>query len=311
MTFSLDLSELSVVFISYDEPDADRNFALLQAAAPHAIRVHGVKGFDAAHRQAGKVATSAHVITVDGDNRLTEPDFFARRLRLTPRDLTSVVSFAARLPHNGLVYGNGGIKIWPRVMLRTLRTHEASHDAGPGVDFAWRIPYVQAFGAPSDSVVTATPFQAFRAGLREGVRLTVQNGVTAATQFPDLPPGAALRAHVAESVIERLAIWCSVGSDAPNGAYAILGARMGCVMAMLDRFDIQRIADFDWIEAFWNGTVAPATATAAGLQAELARFAARTTSELDLRVDYLSPDASAFVKSIYRAPQRLGTLLPQ
>ena len=35
-----------------------------------AKRVHGVKGFDAAHNKAGEIAEKHRLVTVDGDNRV-------------------------------------------------------------------------------------------------------------------------------------------------------------------------------------------------------------------------------------------------
>ena len=222
-----------------------------------------------------------------------------------------MISFAASLRHNGLAYGNGGIKIWPRHMLRTLRTHEASRDGALAVDFAWRIPYVQARGTPSETVVTGSPLQAFRAGLREGVRLIVHNGDTVVARHPDLPPAEALARHLPSAVLDRLRIWCSVGSDIENGDFAILGARMGCVMAALDGFDIARIADFDWIAQIWEDQVAPATASARAREAESIRLGIRMNNELGLAVEDLGAAASSQARSAYRAPaRRLGMLSP-
>ena len=311
MTVVLDLSGLSVVFISFDEPNAEANHAVLRAMVPGVVRVHGVKGFDAAHRKAAGTARTAHVITVDGDNVVTDPDFFTRRLRFMPQDLTSVISFSARSHHNALAYGNGGIKIWPRPLLASLRSHEATHDGALAVDFAWRVPYVQAQGVPSDSLVTASPFQAFRAGLREGVRLTMNGGIAAVAAYPGMAPAAALQRHIDKSALERLHIWCSVGRDVENGAFAMLGARIGCVFAMLEVFDIGKIADFGWVADFWSSRVLPSIRHDADLAAELQRYGTRLRNDLGLVVDDLCPSASAFAKSIYHPPMRLGTLVPR
>ena len=57
----LKLKDLPVVFLSYDEPNADENFQYLLDNHPNAEnvhRVHGVKGFDAAHKEAGRVANA-------------------------------------------------------------------------------------------------------------------------------------------------------------------------------------------------------------------------------------------------------------
>ena len=43
-----------IVFISYNEPNADANFERLQARFPTVKRVHGVKGIHQAHIAAAK-----------------------------------------------------------------------------------------------------------------------------------------------------------------------------------------------------------------------------------------------------------------
>ena len=45
-----------IFFISYQEPNADVNFAILQDRFPIAQRVHGVKGIHQAHKEAAKKA---------------------------------------------------------------------------------------------------------------------------------------------------------------------------------------------------------------------------------------------------------------
>ncbi|WP_095587961.1 hypothetical protein [Actibacterium ureilyticum] len=310
MGITLDLSQLSVVFISLDEPNADAHFEALKRIVPTASRVHGVRGFDAAHRQAAQVARTAHVLTVDADNMVTQPDFFAQRLRFTASNLARVISFSARLAHNGLQYGNGGIKIWPRTLMHGLRTHEASRDGRLGIDFAYRVPYVQAHGCPSASIVTATPQQAFRAGFREGVRLTLERGIAARDTNPELTPAERLKQHLPESVLERLRIWCTVGRDVENGAFAILGARLGCLRAMQPEFDLAQVADFDALARIWTDEGAPLANDRIGLEARLADLRAAVNATLDLAITELSPGASAFVKSVYRPKRRLGTILP-
>ena len=311
MSVTLTLAELSVVFISYDEPNADAHFDTLCRHVPGAKRVHGVRGFDAAHRRAAELADTAHVLTVDADNLIRDPAFFAGRFQMPATALARVVSFSAQLFHNGLRYGNGGIKIWPRTLMRSLRTHEASSDGRLAIDFAYRVPYVQAQGCPSLSVVTATPQQAFRAGFREGVRLTIDKGIPARDAHPDLPVAQRLERHLPASVLERLRIWCAVGRDVENGDYAILGARLGCLRAMQDAFDLSVVADFDALAGIWAAEAAPLTNTRAALQARLAQLREDLNATLDLDVTELSPGASGFVKSIYRPKRRLGTILPE
>ena len=48
--------DLDFVFISYKEPNCEENFADLLNKVPWAKRVHGVKGFDNAHKAAAETA---------------------------------------------------------------------------------------------------------------------------------------------------------------------------------------------------------------------------------------------------------------
>ena len=310
MTRTLDLRETSIVFISYDEPDADANFDALLDAAPHAQRVHGITGFDAAHAMAGDIAETPHVLTVDGDNRVLEPAFFDERLTFEATDLTGIVAFNARVAHNGLVYGNGGVKVWPRPLLRTLRTHEKAKRVKNAIDFVWRVPYMPAVGIPTETRVTGSPEQAFRAGFREGTRLSMHRGLTLRDAFPDLDPKAAFAAHVGAGNIERLRIWASVGRDWPNGDWAMLGARMGLASATLDRADIGMIADFGALGAFWRDAVAPRYTQDAARRSAIADLGARLAEGIGLDLADLDADASRFFKSTYRPYRALGRIDP-
>jgi len=68
-------ANLDLIFISYDEPNADINFADLENKAPWAKRIHGVKGSDNAHKAAAELSSTEWFITVDGDNKV-DPKFF-------------------------------------------------------------------------------------------------------------------------------------------------------------------------------------------------------------------------------------------
>ncbi len=69
----IDVTELDIFYISYDEPNAEENWADLMNKVPWAKRIHGVKGFDAAHKAAANQSETERFITVDGDNKvLTE-----------------------------------------------------------------------------------------------------------------------------------------------------------------------------------------------------------------------------------------------
>ena len=104
------ITSFDIIFLSYDEPNADKNFADLCNKAPWAKRVHGVKGFDAAHKAAAAAAETDRFITVDADN-IVRDDFLSIELDMTKINRHDVISWAGKNVVNGLVYGNGGLKL--------------------------------------------------------------------------------------------------------------------------------------------------------------------------------------------------------
>ena len=93
--------EFDVVFISYDEPNADLNYADLCSKVPWAKRVHGVKGSDAAHKAAADLSDTEWFISVDADN-IVDTKFFDVDLDMSdPR--VKVYSWLGRNRLNGLL----------------------------------------------------------------------------------------------------------------------------------------------------------------------------------------------------------------
>jgi hypothetical protein len=101
-----------VVFMSYDEEFADKHYADLLKKAPHATRVHGVKGIHQAHIQAAKQSQSEMVWIVDADAILM--DDFDFELFVEKWDRETVHVWRSKNPINDLVYGYGGVKLFPR-----------------------------------------------------------------------------------------------------------------------------------------------------------------------------------------------------
>ena len=303
----IDLSHADIVFISYDEPEADANFAELQAQLPRARRVHGVKGFDAAHRQAAEGA-SDWVFTIDGDNRVTDPGFFDGWLDVAPRDLGQVFSFSARNGLNGLSYGNGGVKLWPRVLLQDLRSHEHAARREGQLDF-WTVPFFLIHRELSEVRMAATPAQAFRSGYREGVKLCLIRAQAPAEAFPDLPLPEAFAKHLGSINLDRLRVWCSIGADQPNGDWAIFGARLGAVRTALDRAPPQIIADYPAFARFWDGIAAEAADPAQRLALSEA-LATRLDAALGLALPRLEAEASAQARAMVRPLRGRGPMAP-
>ena len=159
--------EFDVIFLSYDEPNAELHYADLCTKVPWAKRVHGVKGSDAAHKEAAKISETDWFITVDADN-IVDPAFFNIDLDMDNAKI-KVYSWCGRNAINGNRYGNGGLKIWKKDFVLNMKTHEASESERAQVDFCWEDGYKNFPKVYSQSVITGSPYQAWRAGFREGV----------------------------------------------------------------------------------------------------------------------------------------------
>ena len=251
MTNLVPITEFDIIFISYDEPNADENYAHLLELCPWAKRSHGVWGSDAAHKAAAAMSETDRFITVDADNLVRE-DFFSIELDMDKIRDVDVVSWAGKNTVNGLVYGNGGIKCWPVDVVNRMRTHEAApaNDKRAQVDFCWNIHYVQMNNVYCDVMNNGSPLQAWRAGFREGVKMGLENG--------DVVDPSMIKRIYAENY-KRLMVWMSVGEDTENGLWAIYGARLGCHMTNVLRheWDWKNVRDFDWLSKYFVDELFP------------------------------------------------------
>jgi len=239
-------ANIPVVFLSFDEPNADEHWDLLKLAVPHKkiARVHGVVGFDAAHKAAAsEFPTSKYVITVDADNQV-DPKFFTKSL---PIDMDGRVSFTwgGRQITNGLMDGNGGLKMWSTEHLANMKSHELADEERDAVDFCWDFQrYKELPGCWSNVYTNGSPYQAFRVGFREGVKLSMEQGQVLA--FDDWP----LHMHAAN--YQRLLTWMTIGRDVEHGIWSIYGARLAVKMLQYDNFDFVNIRDYEWFKEFFE-----------------------------------------------------------
>lgn len=240
----LNISELDIVMLTFDEPNKEHRWAALQQLAPWAKRVDGVVGFDSAHKAAANCSDTEYVITIDGDNEL-HPAFLDLQLTVQDSLVNSVLSFNSYNPLNGLTYGNGGVKIWPKQYILDMRTHENSPDStgAASLDFCWTNTYVQLNNVYSTTHINTTPLQAFRAGFREGCKMTLDCG-----NVVERIETVADKMYPAN--LTRMMIWGSVGQDVKNGAAAILGTRLGVWYTNICGGDLTVVRDYSKFAEF-------------------------------------------------------------
>jgi hypothetical protein len=96
----------------------------------------------------------------------------------------------------------------------------------------------------STTYPNGTPFQAWRAGFREGVKMCLDRG-----KKPSLQE---FEQKVHARNYDHLCIWQSVGLDVENGWWAVYGARLGTYFTMLREWDYRQVQDFDHLAMLWN-----------------------------------------------------------
>jgi hypothetical protein len=308
------INEFDIIFISYDEPNADENYSDLLDKCPWAKRSHGVYGSDAAHKAAAEMSETDRFITVDADN-IVDPDFFNVELDMGRITNMDVVSWAGKNEINGLVYGNGGIKSWPRDLVLNMRTHEnaPTDDPRAQVDFCWNINYVQMNNIYCQVMNNGSPLQAWRAGFREGVKMGLVDG--------DVVDPSNLKKNVHRKNFQRLLTWMSVGEDVENGLWGVYGARLGCYMTNVVRqsWDWKNVRDFEWLNDFFKTEVFPdfeggdQMCVRTGMRWNKEKLLNETyemgnelRSKLKLNIADMGPEGSRFFKEVYVNPIRMA-----
>ena len=288
-----------VIYLSYDEPNAEKNYADLLTKVPWAKRVHGVEGSDAAHKACAELSETDRFITVDGDNRIKN-DFLKEEISFDD-DVeleNSVISWAGKNTINGLLYGNGGLKCWPKQHVLNMRTHENAdpNNIAAQVDFCWDLKYVQMNSCFSDVYNNETPQQAWRAGFREGVKLSLNQGIK---------PNKEEYLNLHWRCLHWMYIWAMVGADAENGNWAILGTRAAVYKTMCTDWNYINVRDFKYLNNLWEEEFADIPEDKI---LELStNYGTKLINELQIPIDKepFSQGASKFFKTIYRQPDRV------
>jgi hypothetical protein len=298
----LNLSEIDCIFLSYDEPNAEHNYANLLNKAPWAKRVHGVKGSDAAHKACAKLSETEYFITVDADN-IVDPAFFDLEIdldKLPKRDQTQL-SWAAKNVINGLVYGNGGLKCWTRDFVLNMKTHEDAETNTNQVDFCWQDSYTQMAETYSAVFNNASSLQAWRAGFREGVKMTLDRGLKQTVINP--------KRQLGKRNYQRLLIWCNVGADVENGLWSIYGARLGCYLTNCTEWDYIQVRDFEYLNQLFENNSKGCNDNL--LLLRIRELGEILNSKLLLPMTDLNEEQSKFFKEVWTNPPRTNTALTE
>lgn len=212
-----------IVFISYNESSADKNYAALKQRFPMTKRVHGVKGIHQAHIKAAKKCFTKMFWIVDADALIMDDFNFDYVVPEHQQDHVHV--WRSQNPINDLVYGYGGIKLFPRKL--TIDMDTSKPDMTTSITDKFK-------AMPEIANITAfntDPFSTWRSAFRECAKLSSK----------------IIDRQKDDETNKRLHIWQTAGKDRPFGMYAIAGAKVGTEYGH-DNVDITSINDFDWLK---------------------------------------------------------------
>ena len=273
------ISDLDFVYISYAEPNKEQNWADLKNKVPWAKRVDGVKGFDNAHKAAAEVAETQFFISVDGDNIIDER-FLLQTLDWSKTDQKAVHRWRAKNNINGLVYGNGGLVGWDKDTALNMQTHENARDKRAEIDFCWTVKHENLHNCYSTTMINSSAAQAFVAGYREGVKMSLDQG-------KNIDP-ANFKRNINYNNLRVLTTWMSVGADIDNGKYAMLGARMGCYSTTVSGNKHVQVRDLEKMADLFSSAVDD-------IDMDLEAYGESIRQRLDLPVaDYNEQDSKFF-----------------
>ena len=222
-----------IVFISYKEPNAEENFSDLYEKfntvtmfGDRVKRVKDVKGIHNAHVAAANKVSTSYFYIVDGDAVIVD-DF---KFDYTTDDEDFVHVYRSINPINDLVYGYGGVKLFPTNLTKNMDTTTTDMTTSISKNFKIinEVANITAFNTD--------PFNTWKSAFRECAKLSSKT----------------IRRQKNEETESRLKTWTTVGHDRPFGDYAMAGATAGMEFGLSGGSDLGLINDFEWLRKKFN-----------------------------------------------------------
>jgi hypothetical protein len=222
-----------IVFISYDEPQADENWNILCARFPRAQRVHGVEGMEHALKAAAATSTTPWFYATFAKTRLHEDwDFsFVPDRWQAPKQYI----FNALNASNGLCYGHMGIIMYHKESVLNSKPWEQIG----GMDFTMSfdtesIPLISVYGE-----FAITPYHAWRTAFREVSKLC--------------------QWQLDEPSVEtdyRIHVW-RTHATGPNAEWVLKGANDGAeffTKNISNNNELKKAFRWDWLKSYFQSS---------------------------------------------------------
>jgi hypothetical protein len=221
-----------IVFISYNELNAEENYDRLSSrfSAPVLKRITGVVGIHNAHIAAAKKAMTKMFWVVDGDAQVL--DTFDFSYQVPNNELDYVHVWRSQNPVNGLVYGNGGVKLLPKKLTTNMDTSRIDMTTSISTLFKPMLEIANITAFNTD------PFSTWRSAFRECTKLA----------------SSSIERQNDVETHQRLDVWCTLNDSVPFGFYAYSGALAGKAYGEKNASNkeaLSKINDFTWLEALW------------------------------------------------------------
>ena len=217
-----------VVFISYHESFAAERFADLCAKLRGNLIcwVKDIKGIHQAHIEAAQQSSSEMFYVVDADAVVVDDFNFDYQIPYYDTNAKATVHVWHSLnPVNDLEYGNGGVKLLPRLL--TLDMDMSKPDMTTSISKWFKsIPSISNING-----FNTDPFNTWKSAFRECCKL--------ASRVIDRQDDTETQ--------HRLDTWCEKSTD----EYALQGARAGRTFGLANRTnlnELKKINDFDWLK---------------------------------------------------------------
>lgn len=221
---------LDIIFLSYDEPNADENWSKLIEKFSYAKRVHGIEGIRRAHVEASKISSTTFFYVVDGDTEISNTFDFSFKPIISQQQYMHV--WRSKNPVNGLEYGYGGIKILSKRFFKEDAIDiDVTTSLTEGIIIHDDVASITRFNSD--------PFRAWRGAFRECVKLSSK----------------IIKGQIDTETTNRLDIWCSINLDADFGDLVLKGANEGREYGERNKDNKEAlllINDFSWLRSIFK-----------------------------------------------------------
>jgi hypothetical protein len=231
--FSLEDLRYDIFFLSYNEPNRWENWEILQRRFPNAKIIDGVSNIYLSHKLAAEQSSTDHFFVVDADNEVL--DSFDFNYFVEDYDFDLVHIWHSRNEINDLEYGNGAIKLFPKILFESTKSGiDISTSLSNKIKIVPEVASINRFAS--------SPWNAWRSAFRETAKLA---------------SGAIKRSDQAENQT-RLTAWCTKGLDRKFGEYVIPGANAGAKYGFENKENqdaLSLINNWSWLYEQFNDQI--------------------------------------------------------